>query len=94
MKKSVTVIERSEGRIKVGCDATVCSGCKSEMFCRGRDTTFEVENPKGFKVEKGDRIIVDVPEGYPRNREFLGRPDIEKLKMELTMQLRKGGMKL
>lgn len=37
--------------------------------------------------------IVDVPEGYPRNREFLGRPDIEKLKMELTMQLRKGGMK-
>ena len=37
--------------------------------------------------------IVDVPEGYPRNREFLGRPDIEKLKMELTMQLRKGGLK-
>ena len=63
MKKSVTVIESSEGRIKVGCDAAVCSGCKSEMFCRGRDTTFEVENPKGFKVEKGDGILVDVPEG-------------------------------
>ena len=55
MKKSVTVIESGEGRIKVGCDAAVCSGCKSEMFCRGRDNTFEVENPKGIKVEKGEK---------------------------------------
>ena len=33
--------------------------------------------------------VVDVPEGYPRNREFLRRPDIEKLKEKLTRQLRK-----
>jgi putative hydroxymethylpyrimidine transport system ATP-binding protein len=33
--------------------------------------------------------VVGVPENYPRNREFLGRPDIEALKSKLTMQLRK-----
>lgn len=33
--------------------------------------------------------VVDVPEGYPRNREFLRRPDIEMLKERLTRQLRK-----
>ena len=63
MEKKVTVIENNKDGLKVGCDSSLCSGCKSEMFCRGRDTTFEVENPKGFKVEKGDRILVDVPEG-------------------------------
>ena len=63
MEKKVTVIENNKDGLKVGCDSSLCSGCKSEMFCRGRDTTFEVENQKGFKVEKGDRILVDVPEG-------------------------------
>ncbi|MEI3267360.1 MAG: ABC transporter ATP-binding protein [Frisingicoccus sp.] len=33
--------------------------------------------------------IAEVPEGYPRNREFLRRPEIEALKSRLTMQLRK-----
>lgn len=33
--------------------------------------------------------VVDVPEVYPRNREFLRRPDIEMLKEKLTRQLRK-----
>lgn len=33
--------------------------------------------------------VVEVPEGYPRNREFLQRPDIEALKEKLTRQLRK-----
>lgn len=33
--------------------------------------------------------VVEVPEGYPRNREFLRRPDIEILKEKLTRQLRK-----
>ena len=33
--------------------------------------------------------VVDVPEGHPRNREFLRRPDIEMLKEKLTRQLRK-----
>lgn len=33
--------------------------------------------------------VVDVPEGYPRNREFLRRPDIEMMKEKLTRQLRK-----
>ena len=33
--------------------------------------------------------IVEVPEGYPRDREFLRRPDIEALKAKLTMKLRR-----
>ncbi len=33
--------------------------------------------------------IAEVPEAYPRNREFLRRPEIEALKSRLTMQLRK-----
>ena len=33
--------------------------------------------------------IVEVPEGYPRDREFLRHPDIEALKAKLTMKLRR-----
>lgn len=33
--------------------------------------------------------IVEVPEGYPRDREFLRCPDIEALKAKLTMKLRR-----
>lgn len=33
--------------------------------------------------------VVEVPEGYPRDREFLRRPDIEALKAKLTMKLRR-----
>ena len=33
--------------------------------------------------------IVEVPEGYPRDREFLRRPDIEAMKAKLTMKLRR-----
>lgn len=33
--------------------------------------------------------IEEVPEGYPRDREFLRRPEIEALKAKLTRQLRK-----
>lgn len=35
--------------------------------------------------------IVEVPGGYPRDRSFLSRPDIEKLKTHLMLQLRKEG---
>ena len=71
MKKSVTVLEDTEGRIKVGCDASLCSGCKSEMFCRGRDTSFEVENPEKIPLKKGDKITVDIPEGRATASVFL-----------------------
>lgn len=33
--------------------------------------------------------LEEVPEGYPRNRDFLRRPEMEALKARLTMQLRK-----
>lgn len=33
--------------------------------------------------------MAEVPEGYPRSREFLRRPDIEAMKAELTMKLRR-----
>ena len=33
--------------------------------------------------------IAEVPEDYPRNRDFLRRPELEALKAKLTMQLRR-----
>ena len=63
MEKSVTVLENNKEGIKVGCDAQACSGCKSEMFCRNRDTTFIVENPSSLPLKKGDKVIIDIPEG-------------------------------
>ena len=33
--------------------------------------------------------IAEVPEDYPRNRDFLRRPEMEALKAKLTMQLRR-----
>ncbi|MGN1164228.1 MAG: SoxR reducing system RseC family protein [Candidatus Ornithospirochaeta sp.] len=71
MKKTVTVLEDTKGRIKVGCDSSLCSGCRSELFCRGRDTTFEVENPEKVPLKKGDKITVDIPEGRAAASVFL-----------------------
>lgn len=63
MEKSVTILENTKEGIKVGCDASACSGCKSEMFCRNKDTTFTVENPLAIPLEKGDKVLIDIPEG-------------------------------
>ena len=63
MNKTVTVLEKNKEGIKVGCDASACSGCKSEMFCRNKDTSFIVENPIAIPLEKGDRVNIDIPEG-------------------------------
>ncbi|MGN1189924.1 MAG: SoxR reducing system RseC family protein [Candidatus Ornithospirochaeta sp.] len=63
MEKTVTVIENSKEGIKVGCDASACSGCKSEMFCRNKDTVFTVENPSSLPLNRGDKVTIDIPEG-------------------------------
>ena len=63
MEKSVTVVENTKEGIKVGCDSQACSGCKSEMFCRNKDTTFTVENPSSIPLKKGDKVLIDIPEG-------------------------------
>lgn len=63
MKKNVTVISTDNNKIVVGCDSSHCSGCKSEMFCRNKDSSFDVINPKGIKIEKGDIVEINIPEG-------------------------------
>ena len=63
MEKKVTVIENTKEGIKVGCDASACSGCKSEMFCKSKNTFFTVENPSSLPLNKGDKVTIDIPEG-------------------------------
>lgn len=63
MEKKVTVIENNKDGLKVGCDSSLCSGCKSEMFCRNKDSVFTVENPSSIPLNKGDKVTIDIPEG-------------------------------
>lgn len=63
MNKTVTVLERRDKEVKVGCDTSLCDGCRSKMFCSGRDTTFDVTIPKGTDVREGEKIEIEVPEG-------------------------------
>ena len=63
MEKKVTVIENNKDGLKVGCDSSLCSGCKSEMFCRNKDSVFTVENPSSIPLNKGDKVTIEIPEG-------------------------------
>ena len=63
MEKKVTVIENNKDGLKVGCDSSLCSGCKSEMFCRNKDSVFTVENPSSIPLDKGDKVTIEIPEG-------------------------------
>ena len=63
MEKKVTVIENNKDGLKVGCDSSLCSGCKSELFCRNKDSVFTVENPSSIPLDKGDKVTIEIPEG-------------------------------
>lgn len=63
MRKEVKVVSSEGGKITAGCDKNACEGCKSSLFCRGKNIEFEVLNPKGIEVEPGDDIVIDMPPG-------------------------------
>lgn len=62
MTQTVSILDISDGSIKVGCSFS-CNGCHAETFCRNKDTSFTVTNPQKFDIKKGDRVVVESPEG-------------------------------
>ena len=63
MTRQVTILEVDEGSIRAGCDRSACEGCKGSLFCRGQNSEFEVANPKAISVDKGDKVVIDMPAG-------------------------------
>ena len=63
MRKEVTIQQSKDGIITAGCDKGACEGCKGSLFCRGQNSEFEVANPKAISVDKGDRVVIDMPAG-------------------------------
>ncbi len=63
MKKEVKIIDTANGKIIAGCDKTACEGCKSSLFCRGKNSEFEVFNPENIEIKDGDEVIIDLPSG-------------------------------
>ncbi len=63
MKKEVTVYKDEKGFLVASCDRNACEGCKSSLFCRTKNYSFEVDNPSDIAVNEGDRVIIDMPAG-------------------------------
>ncbi|MGN0907078.1 MAG: SoxR reducing system RseC family protein [Bullifex sp.] len=63
MKKEVTVYKDEKGSLIASCDRNACEGCKSSLFCRTKNYSFQVENPEKIKVEEGDTVVIDMPAG-------------------------------
>ncbi len=61
MRKEVTVLEKKEGKIYVGCDRNACEGCKGNFFCRSKETLIEIRSDAS--VEVGDKVELSVPSG-------------------------------
>ena len=63
MKKEVTVHKGNEGELLASCDRNACEGCKSSLFCKSKEYSFEVKNPSKIPLEDGDKAIIDMPTG-------------------------------
>ena len=63
MKKEVTIQQSKDGIITAGCDKGACEGCKGSFFCTSKKASFDVLNPDGIKLEKGDQAVIDMPTG-------------------------------
>lgn len=63
MKKEVTVYKGSKGELLASCDKNACEGCKSSLFCKSKEYSFEVKNPSNISLNDGDKAIIDMPSG-------------------------------
>ena len=63
MKKEVTVLEKADGKIYVGCDRNACEGCKGSIFCQRKDTKIELKDDPNVKAEVGEKVLLDLPSG-------------------------------
>ena len=63
MKKEVTVLEKEDGKIFVGCNRNACEGCKGSIFCQRKDTKIELKDDPSIPLEVGEKVILDLPSG-------------------------------
>ena len=63
MKKEVTVLEKEDGKVFVGCDRNACEGCKGSIFCQRKDTKIELKDDLSIPLEVGEKVILDLPSG-------------------------------
>ena len=63
MKQVVTIQDNKNGVITAGCDRSMCEGCRSSLVCTSKKASFDVLNPDGIKLEKGDQAVIDMPTG-------------------------------
>ena len=71
MKQNATVLDKKGNEIIVGCDKNLCEGCHASMFCTNKNNSFEVLNPKGLDVKKGEKVEIDMPSKRTLNAVFL-----------------------
>lgn len=60
MKQTVTIEEKKGERLIAGCDKSLCDGCKASFFCTSKKASFDVLNPDGIPLEKGDKAVIDM----------------------------------
>ena len=63
MRKEVTVLEKEDGKIYVGCDREACEGCKGSIFCQRKETKIEIKDDNKIPLEVGEKVILDLPSG-------------------------------
>ena len=61
MKQTVTIEEKKGEGLIAGCDKSLCDGCKASFFCTSKKASFDVLNPDGIPLEKGDKAVIDMP---------------------------------
>ena len=61
MKQTVTIEEKKGERLIAGCDKSLCDSCKASFFCTSKKASFDVLNPDGIPLEKGDKAVIDMP---------------------------------
>ncbi len=72
MTEEVTVLENmGNGEVVVGCSTSECQGCHCSFFCNRKTSTFEAINPKNIELERGDKVVLHLPEGKTMFSVFL-----------------------
>ncbi len=61
MKQNATIMETKDSKIIAGCDKSLCGECHASLFCKSKDSSFEVLNPEKLNIEKGDKVEIDMP---------------------------------
>jgi positive regulator of sigma E activity len=59
----VSDVNFETGEVTVGCSSSACEGCHAGLFCNSKGQTFQVKNPNGLEIKKGDYVRIFLPPG-------------------------------